>query len=330
MGGFAFGDVTKRMSRKEAIEISNEAIYVIEREFGLHSVVPLHFPVDKKSYGDIDLLLAIDCDNELDWPVRIKELLNADSMSGSGKQKAFLSKGVQFDVKRIPPQSFDMAEMMSMHSFLGGFLTYTGKNYQVKISNEGVKQKRVYGGISEPYIDILTTDPKTLLKAVDISEEILNPYLKSNEVIDLISESNQFFLIKSMREAYDKSIKNTSGRSYSQDLIILAMDSIKQSTKTENEVKEDFFKVMYENGYNPSISDKKAEREKDFKEKYNSTMVTEWTGLTKKSLGESMKQFARKFKSKEELIDYVLENDNEKIKKDFKKMVSKKNIGYSL
>lgn len=322
MGGNAFGaNNASRMTREEAIDKGNRFQKIIEKRFGPSAVIPLHFPVDKESYGDIDIIFANDNPNSLKSFVGSLSEAEDRKMVGQN-QGSVLWEGVQVDLFRSSEEGRDLAYLNSMHSFLGGFLSYAVGAFDYKLKKDEVQNSRYFTSIGKPIVDTVTRRPEALLDALDLPIDIIDVNLTGPEVIEMISRSNNMPDKDKMMKSFQKSIQKTTGTSYSHKMIEEAITSVKETGETFDVKKQRFIQAFVEHGYNPDETPEKVKQIEDNKKKYNASLVTEWTGATKKDLGTLMRNIAKTFDSKDEMEDFITHSSQD----DIKKMVIKQHV----
>lgn len=309
MGGNALSIETRRLSKDEYGQLAADVKAKLEEDkyLCIGRIEVFKSYGDKKSFGDIDILMTKTALSTMQITHRITEVFSTKEVVHNDNTYSFAYEGAQVDLKFVAPHLFDVAFNYYAYNDLGGLLGRLAAHQGFTLGPQGLLYKLMRG---TRLIDTLTItrDWVQILRILQIED--VNAYDTGfdslESMFELVASSAVFdpALYMPANRSAKKFSRDKGRKTYTE--FIRWLDYCRPSTGILTKKGKDFwladvlskypyFKVSY------NIAVAEYEKQLFIKNKFNGTTISEATGITGKELGTFISWFNIKV-SQDELI----------------------------
>ncbi len=319
MGGKALSKPSVRLPKNRYLEVESFVLNELTSRYpGRWAAVPAYR--DKPDFGDLDILAS-----DFPGPQPVSETLDAIEVVNNGPVSSMgilLAEGLfQVDFIKIPKSAFDFGLRYLAFNDLGNLIGRLAHAAGFKLGHLGL-----FYVVRDPENPACVIDEIEVSLSWDGSLEFLgydsawyqvefeNGFRRLEDVFQFAASSSYFdpdlYLLENI--SHRMRIRDKKRPTYMNFLKWLQASKCtsKFSWEDRDRVKHRFLEKAF--GFFPRFEEKyrqtleKSKRLRQFKRKFNGKLVSEWTGLSGKALGELMKQISLRFGDRESLIDFVL------------------------
>lgn len=321
MGGKALKNTfTERKSTKEYLKIFNDIYNTLSDMLG-DVTLTTHYH-SKETHGDMDILLKITSNNkDIDIVKTIVKHFNPNEIINNGGVISFDYKKLQIDIIPINEKDWESAKFWYSYDPIPNLVGKTAHKFGLKFGPTGLVLPVRFAG--RLFKDIIIS--KNSRKVFEFLGYDYDRYLKGfntkQEIFDWVINSKFFdsemFEMQNLNQIDRK--RNRKRATYQEFLEYLKSNNIKKSYNFKD--KEEYLERIDE--YFPEVG-LKSEIEKlqkldntkqEISKKFNGNIImNRHNWLKGRELGDVMNRFKSNFKNFDE---YVLNNNTEKIMKDF-------------
>ncbi len=318
MGGQALKNcVTRRYEADEYDVLTHEVASILIAKGVTCTRIPSYF--SKESHGDLDMLVKSET-LPANWDKKIVEWFEPKELVKNGNVISFEYQEFQIDLISVPEEDW-----------LSSFLYYSFNDASNLIGRvaHSLGLKLGYDGLSYNFTEdtwhfrnvILLKDYKDILPVLGYSYERYQQGFDTLEDIFKFVVSSPFF----RKSIYALENRNNAARTRDKKRRTY-MEFLKWLENYEETKEQRFYNGVHQedalpylmreipsfrNIYDETMSD--WADAKEFKKRYNGSLVTEWTGLKEKELGEFMK-WNKDFAGVDKLKHTVLKLNAEVVK----------------
>jgi hypothetical protein len=320
MGGNALKLVkTRRCSREEFDELSNELIDILNKKFN-RVEIPSFFK-EKESFGDIDILV---CSNdEYNILNYIVDTFKPNEIYHNGNCCSFDYKGIQIDIITTIPENFDSLYMYMGFSDLGNFLGRIAQYLGVRYGDKGLYYKHSFKGSFVGDI-IISKNQKEIYEFLGLSyDRYLEGFNKLEDIFEFVTTSKYF--TKGMFQMDTLNATNRH-RNSKRDSYVNFLEYIKDKEdkiSIKPETNQDVIKLIKNHFVDGMIDMHIRELEYEhcknlyINSKFNGGEILRRYGFKDKELGDIIKNFKKQFHSVDEFNQFILNSSLEDIYKIF-------------
>lgn len=313
MGGKALKkNGSKRLSREEFALLSEELFTQLRVDFPGHRIEPLLSYRSKQSFGDIDIL--IESHEPLpDLVAYLEKTFLSAEVVANGDLVSFEYKGCQVDLMFFSNRKIDMAKDFLSFNDLGNLIRRSAHRLGLRIGPKGLMYKWMRGTqlietipVSQDWEQTLTLlgyDFSRWQQGFDSLEEIFE-YVVSGKYFHPDMYLEEAHTRDARREVYQQFLEWLANRKHAGLSKGLARKS------GENWLPYLFAHVEGFEAAHMKVAER-LQMALQVKERFNGTLVAEWSGDSGVQLGKIIAAVKNSFSTEDEFNSWVLANTKE-------------------
>lgn len=337
MGGLVFknllnGQASKRLSKQDYLVMQARIESVLQKHFNFYHIIEAF--KNKQDFGDIDilavpptdLLIKSDCSYQILFREILKNELGASHVSQNTETFSYLIDGFQCDIITTSKEIYDINMYYLDFDPLGNLSGKLAHKFGLKFGHDGLNYIFRDGTVHIGQITISKNFSK-ICEFLGLNyEKYCLGFNNQTDIFDWIIESPNFdyniFSYENMNH-----IARTRDRKRSSYQNFMAYIEQYKDRTVEWKKDKDFYLPQINKFFPESNLIKKIEKLKldcdNYREatnKFNGKLVSEWTGLIGKELGDAIARFKNQVKiSCVDWKEYILKTTAEEIKESFMK-----------
>ncbi len=320
MGGNALKNcVTRRYSKQEYEDIEHDVWkkLVGSIQVRCHAIEAYH---SKESFGDLDMLIMSD-ELPSNWVDIVVDVFQPKEWVKNGNVLSFEYKEFQIDLIATPEKEFTTSEYYFAYNDLGNLMGRLAHSMGLKLGHDGLS----YNWRVDSYQfknEVISTDWEVICNVLGLSyerycrgfntlEDIFQFVVASrffNKDIYLIQNRNNYARTRDKkRKTYQEFLKwIESYKETDAQKSTAAWDKLFRTASCTKDhwLKYLFWKIPHFQSLYDNVQ-KEWDNEKSYKAAFNGSLVSEWTGLKGKELGEFMRELKNyEMFGKEKVLGY--------------------------
>jgi len=335
MGGNAIKDAV-RLNKAEYFELCEEVIAKILKytlEHPINSKNSIRFNVikaynEKPTYGDMDII--IDDYKEFDYDGLVSSF-NPSQIHKNSSVISFDYKNFQIDLIRTKPNIFDFSNNYFSYNDLGNLMGRIAKSVSLVYGHDGLFYKIRKQNYKTEKV-LIDTDSRSVFELLDYDyDRFLQGFDTLTDIFEFVKSSKYYTSSIFAFENRDhvSRVRDKKRKTYTAFLDYIGertdFDNVKHHIGAYEDidfhndptVKEQMLSTLIKRYKNlkPAIDafESKYLRIKQFKSKFNATMVTDETGLVKEELGKFIKHFNYNVRN-DEFYEFVISKSEDEIR----------------
>lgn len=338
MGGNIFEN-TRRVNKEELNNILSELHYLFAPfDVEYH---PLRSYFNKNDFGDVDILIKRKNNKNLiekyyDW---LKALSDSDTMpefKGVSQNSSILSfnyKDFQIDLIFVKPKNWEISKVFYSDNDLGNLMGKIARFFHLKYGFQGLR----YNAYSDLYDQklfeiVLTKDPRTIFEFLGFDyDRYLEGFNNKKDIFEFVINSKYFSknIFYAEQLTADQKQRDAKRETY-QEFMNYIESRNDLPEYQERPSKEEIIKILdARNDFDKSVfnsiqeglelEEKHIKNKKEARNKFNGNVIMEHFPLSGKLLGKAKDYFYQEFENHWKYYDYLLNNDQSTILRDFEK-----------
>lgn len=278
----------RRYDREEYLVISDEILYKLDHHMPEKSFMEIPYYRNKESFGDMDILCLPLTNKDYEY---IRKVLDTDVFLVNGGVMSLLYEGLQVDIIPMPLKYFTTSYKYYAYNDLGNLLGKIFHKFGLKYGHRGLTMPLRDG--THQYAEIeVSRNLRETLEFLGLSYDKYKEGFENLEEIYEYVESSKYFSPDIYWYENLNSINKVRDRKRSTYQGFVKRNEGKEPRITFSKNKEKYLDMIFK--HFPESYEKYKEarllhlRGLNIKEKFNGVLVSEWTGLTGKELGNFM------------------------------------------
>lgn len=303
MGGNALKDFCYRHDKDEFLVKAVEVQSIINHTLNTNCSIP-RYVLEKQTFGDLDVCVkkSAKTDNSVD---ALAKQFNSRQVFRNGDVISFEYQGLQVDVIFIDDQYFDFAVKYFSFNDFGNLLGRIARSVRFKLGFNGLFYPIRYKDHIHDNV-LVTTNWNDVLDLFRLDHyKYDHGFYTFNEMFDYLISSEFFsgYCFNLDNRKHDDRMRDRKRKVYNMFLNYLKENNIDVDTKVDRSM--EFYRRVIDRfpEFDRKVIEKRMEIEiiERGKKVFNGKLVSQWTGLVDRELGEFMKTVRTSFSSNIEM-----------------------------
>lgn len=318
MGGRALKNTkTRRYKREEYDSLESKLLKKFNQDFDKADTP--RFYHNKKSFGDMDILVSMDGFNK-DIREYIETEFSPNEIFHNGNCWSFDHNELQIDLITTSRDNFDAYLNYLSFNDLGNFVGRIAQKLGLKFGQEGLWYNHNFKGQKVEKI-IISKDLEKIYAFLGLDySKWVEGFDELQDIFEFVSTSPYFdadsFQLKNLNHLNRE--RNSKRKSYMKFLKWIEENASEREYKFEKDTSK---YLKHVEDYFPESNLKKNIRRIDYeqsrilyiKSKFNGGYIMEKYGLKGKEIGRALQKFKNSFKTKKEFEDFIIKHNERDI-----------------